>query len=150
MTRKHFMKHRSETEDIRASIYLDTLRLLRGHVGCGPEDDAFLGLRPPGAVFRSRGARGFAIVGTGTLGELCQSEVENFDRARIADHDIAGFDIAVENTGRVRPGERIGDLHRKLQRFVQTEAVPGYQAIERFPGDVLHGNEIDATSLVNI
>ena len=69
-----------------------------------------------------------------------QSEIEHFDQAVGPHHDVFGFDVAVDDAGFVRGGERLGDLfgdvqhvaHRHLAVF---DLFAQRQALDEFGGD---------------
>ena len=48
----------------------------------------------------------------GLLAQLGQAEVQQL-RPRLREHDVAGLQVAVDDAGAVRGGERIGDLDRR-------------------------------------
>jgi hypothetical protein len=50
----------------------------------------------------------------------------------------------MDDTGGVRPSERIGNLGGILQNVIQPHSVPWNQPVERFTGDQLHRNKVNA------
>ena len=55
-------------------------------------------------------------------GDLGQAEVENLDAARLGDHDVARLQVAMDDAGGVRRGQRVGNLHGVLQGLGNAEA----------------------------
>jgi hypothetical protein len=56
----------------------------------------------------------------------------------------------MHDVGSMRRGERVGDLDPVLDRFIQTEAASGYDAVECPARHELHGDEVDALVLPNV
>ena len=48
-------------------------------------------------------------------GGLGQAEVHQLDAAFRRDHHVLRLDVAVDDAGTVREGERVGELHRDLE-----------------------------------
>ena len=48
-----------------------------------------------------------------------QTKVKNLDLAGRGDHDVSGFDVAMDDAARVRHRERIGNLDGNQQRALQ-------------------------------
>ena len=73
--------------------------------------------------------------------ELGEPEVENFDFALWRDLDVRGLEIAMDDAAIVRGFERVDDLPRNRQGFVDG---PERSAFERLAVDQLHddGSEI--------
>jgi hypothetical protein len=65
-------------------------------------------------------------------------------------HDVAGLEIPMDDAGRVRPGQRIGDLYGVLQYFTEAQAMARDQAIERLAVDEFHRNEVHAIGFIDI
>ena len=80
-----------------------TYQLLRRHVGHRSQDGPLFGPRPGGASLDPR----IALAG---LGELGETEIQQLDPALVPDHDVAGLEVAVDDSGGVRAGQRVGDL----------------------------------------
>lgn len=139
----HFVQQRAEAEDVGAGVYLAALGLFRGHVADCAEDGALLGLR-------LQRARRLIFANRRDLGELGQPEVEHFDQAVFGHHHVAGLQVAMDNAGRMRRRQRVGNLHRTFQRLVELHPPARGHLIERLAGDVLHGYEVDAVRLVNV
>ena len=99
----------AEREDVGALVDRLALRLLGRHVGDGPHD----------APLTGSDSRGHGRLGRGVPGgplELRQPEVEHLHAALVADHDVRGLDVAVDDADRMRRRQGVGDLHRDLQR----------------------------------
>ena len=50
----------------------------------------------------------------------------------------------------MRRCQRIGNLHRVLQRLIQPQAMSGDQPVERLSRNELHGDEVDPVSRINV
>src|SRR5438045_2777827 len=92
---------------------------------------------------RCGGRSGFSLTGAmwALFGYLGKAEVENFRMAAIADEDIRGFDVTVNDALGVRGLKRVGDFdgHRKQQaRF---EGPEGNAMLKGIAFQKLHGNE---------
>src|SRR6185436_3667575 len=112
-------------------------RLLGRHVGQGAQD---------GSVFRVRTLRQgrVELARFDGSGEFGQTEVKNLDLPFTVDHDIGGLQIAVNDTGGVRPAESVGDLHGDPQGFRHGQPVAGDHLVERASLDVLHDQVVGA------
>ena len=80
-------------------------------------DDAVPGVHEP------RG-RIPAYVERRLLCELGQAEVQHFHEAVGTDHHVFRLEVAVNDPGLVRGGERLGDLQRDVECTVEVEAAP--------------------------
>ena len=99
----HFEERHSQGEDVGALIHRLALDLLRGHVGNRAENRSFPG-DPLGGNLGTVLSREFGS-------QLRQAEVENLDPALRGDHHIAGLQIPVNDSLRMRcrKGIRDGD-----------------------------------------
>ena len=109
---QHLEQHDAEGPDVRASIGDAAFRLLRTHVGRGAEDHAGLG---HGGRRNCQRVRIRAI--TFLAGRLRETEVQDFHHAVVADDDVGGFEVAVDDAGVMRGLERVGDLARDADGF---------------------------------
>ena len=100
-TRDHFVKHDAQTPDVRARVEFQTSDLFGRHVCCGSHHDAGLGLDhgPGGGILIN-------LVCAPTLSQLGKSKVEHLHNAVSAYHDVFRFDIAMNDSSRMRAGER--------------------------------------------
>jgi len=111
--------------------------LLRTHVRHGPHDHA--GLRC-GENLRGR------IVAIARLWpyHLGESEVQNLDAAVASDQDIGGFQIPMNDTGRMRRRESVRDLHRQIQKLVHRfHRRRQWLALDQFADDVVLADVVD-------
>ena len=74
----------------------------------------------------------------GPPSQLGQPEVQHLRRAGLGDNDVGGLQIAVDDSGGVRAGQRIGDLDGVAERFSQFEPVVRDQAVQRLAWNILH------------
>ena len=133
----HLIEHRAKAEDVGPCIHLLALGLLGRHVGDGPDD---------GALFRGRleRPRRRFVGGCGGFGELRQPEVEHLHQPMLSYHHIAGLQVSVNDPCLVRRYQRIGNLHRVLERLIQPPAMSRDAPVKCFPRNELHGDEVDA------
>ena len=113
-----------------------------GHVGEGADD------RPIARDVRRRGVlRGQAL---GSLARrLGEAEVQQF-HARLRQHHVGGFQIAMNDALAVRGGERSADLRPRLRDLARRHR-PARQALrERLPVEQLHDGVGDPPSLSEI
>ena len=59
--------------------------------------------------------------------ELRQTEIQNLHQPGLRHHDVARFQIAVDDAGRVRGLQSVGHLHRELQNLRNAQAALGNQ-----------------------
>ena len=111
------------------------LGLLGRHVGHGA--DQVPGLR--GAV----GGEGLGARVDG-LGELRESEVEDFDAALAVEHHVGRLEVAMNDPFGVGAGERVGERDGDLQQFLERQAIAGDGARQGLALDQLHGEKVDA------
>jgi hypothetical protein len=126
----HLVQRCSEGEDIGARVRLDALELLRRHVLKGAEDRAFLSER-----FLLR--RVVEIDGAASLG---QAEVQQL-RARLGDHHVRRFQIAMHDARFVRFVERFGDLDSVTQDLIERQRTFRRFVGERLAFEQLHDQE---------
>ena len=73
---------------------------------------------------------------------LGDPEIQDFDQSAIGHHDVAGFEVAMHDTGGVGRSDGVGNLYRDGQQLAQRHA-----ALDTFgacsPFDPFHGDEID-------
>ena len=124
-----------------AAVSALATRLLRRRVGCRAVRHANFS-----QVGVMNSARPFAFV----VKQLCQTKVENLYLARSRDHYVAGLDVAMDDSARVRRSQRVGHLDRDRQSAAQIEWPAADQLPHVFPFDKLHCNEVDSSDLVEI
>src|SRR5262249_61165689 len=99
----------------------------------GADDGTFFGaLRAA-----ERGAERVRLV---ALGELDEAEVENLRSAVARDHDVRGFDVAMDDPGGVGAREGVGDLGGASERLGQRHPASPDLPVERDTVDVFHGD----------
>lgn len=135
----------SEGGDIAAMVERFAERLFGRHVGRRAEDAAGHGENAGYGeilllVFRVRGSR-----------HLGEAEVQHFDEACGGDHDVAGFEIAMDDPAGVSPGDAESRLMGVAEEFGQWIArFPMHPAAERVAFHELHGEEVDAIGLAEV
>ncbi|MBZ5582546.1 MAG: hypothetical protein LAQ30_10155, partial [Acidobacteriia bacterium] len=134
----HFVEHGPEAENVRTGVQGLAFGLLRRHVGHRP----FL----RGGAQR---ARGF-VPAARRLSQLGQSEIEHLHQPVLVHHEVAGLQVAVHDARRVRPAERIRDLHAVPERLAQLQPFAPDQLVQRAALDVLHGDVVHAVLPVDV
>src|SRR2546421_12091459 len=82
--------------------------------------------------------------------QLRQSKVENLHLAGWRHHDIARFDVTMNNAALVRRGESVRNLNRDRECTAQIQRTTIYEIAHILAFDELHGDEVHATQLVEI
>ena len=98
--------------------------LLGRHVGCCAHDHARLGQEHPSLGFRPR-------ISQVALNELRQSEVEDLHPTVGRHDDVGGLDVAVDDAGRMRGGQRTCQLLAIAERLEQGEPLRGDEPVQR-------------------
>ena len=70
-----------------------------------------------------------------------QSEIENLDPAVVSDHDVRGFQIAVDDVFPMRRRKRVGQRNRDIEEPRGCESAGWNHFVERRPLDELHRHE---------
>jgi hypothetical protein len=94
-----------------------------------------------GSRLHQRGHLEFGAVGL-LFGEFRQTKIENLHVAVLPDHYVLGLDVPVNDAGRVRSAERIGNLHNHVKSFVKSERLLVNRLPQRLAGDELRGYEV--------
>ena len=142
-SRQELVEQAAEGPDVGALVELLPAHLLGAHVRRRTHDDA--GVR---GVHRHR--RRLVRRARGRLDGLRQTEVEDLHHPRFGQHDVGGLEIAMDDALRVRGVERIGDLPRDRERFVDVLSIPlarssaGHPVRERLPRDQLEHERANA------
>ena len=61
----------------------------------------------------------------------------------LGEHDVAGFQVAVNNAGAMRFDQRVGHLGCDFQDFVGRERLAGKAGVEGLALQILHDEEVD-------
>ena len=136
LRRRHLVEQRSEREDIRARVGLDSLELLGGHVLESPQDCPFLRQRP-GLRRHSRQPLDRGYVGT----RAREAEIEQLG-AGLREHDVSRLEIPVDDSLPVRAAQRIGDLSAVSYDLFHGERTFQQPIGQRLPLDQLHDEEL--------
>jgi len=108
-------------------------RTCSGDIYGRTEDHAGLGRR------KRQGRRVREVAGSGgRIERLGEAEVQHLDRAIRSHLDVRRLQIAVNDPGGVRGLERVGNLSRDRQGFVEWKGTTGDAIGERRPLDQLH------------
>jgi hypothetical protein len=122
----HFVQEHAKREDVSSRV--DRLRhqLLGRHIRQRANEQSFARLLG-GAVARVPG-----------LERLCQTEVEHLHAPVPGDHHVRRFQIAMDDSPRVRCDERSGDRNRERQNVAERHAPSGDDARQWRSLDQLH------------
>ena len=72
---------------------------------------------------------------------LGQPEIQNLGMAALADKDVGGFDVAVDDALGVGGVERVRDLDRERQERFNFQRTPRDAVLQRQPVQKLHNDE---------
>ena len=136
---QHFVKNAAEAEDVRPDVDFLAFGLLRRHIGYGTQNCSRHG-EPRGDISDS----GIRIANDTFLGELGESEVEQFGLPVLGDHDVGGLQVAVHDAGGVGADQCAGDLNSILQHFAEAEPGARDKFFERFAFNEFHRDVIQA------
>ena len=141
--RRHLVENAAQRKKITAVIDFFAAHLLGGHVADGAHQQARLGHEADGQGF-------LATVFRRGIGELGESEVEHLHVAIGGHHHVRGFQIAMNDSGRMGGGERRGDLRAAAHHFGSGQSIGRNALFERLAGDQLHDQEVDAIGFGDI
>jgi hypothetical protein len=122
---------------VRASVRAPVV-LLRGHVGGGAEDRAGEGHRRDEALDGGARAEVRALAGLALAGAAGEAEVEDADAAVVADHDVVGLEVAVDEADGVGGGEAVAGLGEHAEDLGAGPRLLVEPAAQRDAGDELH------------
>ena len=136
----------AEAELVAAGVAGGAEELFGGHVRGGADEGADGGGEGvvAGAVGRVAVAR---VVGAG------EAEVEDADAAVLADEDVVGFEVAMDDADGVGGGEALAGGGEDLEDLAPGAALVGEPGAQGLAGDQLHGDEelvVDAADLVDL
>ena len=95
------------------------------------------------------GVMGGGLGGIG-LGEFGESKIQHLDQAVIGHHDVAGLQIAMDDSGSVGLGESVGDLRAKGDDFGIGETALANEVVQGVATHTLHGNVGNAVVRVGL
>ena len=142
--RGHFVQHDAEREQVGAGVKVLRSHLLGRHV----RDRSKRAPRTRQAVDRRHGRRG--VITAASCSDLGQPEIENLRVSARGDEEICRLDVAVDDAGRVRCFERVGDLDRQRQQPIDLERAPCDLMLQRRPVEKLHDEKRAAVLLADI
>jgi hypothetical protein len=123
----HLVEQGAEREEVGPVVHRLAHHLFRRHGIGGAEDHARL---------RER------LILVSALDELREAEVQDLRAAGRGHHDVAGFQIAMDDPVGMRLGEPAGDLRSKAESRGEIERALVEQAPERPPMDELHDDPV--------
>jgi hypothetical protein len=124
--RSQFAENDAESPDIGAPVDWFAASLFRTHVTGGAENHA-----------RDREYGGGIGRDLGIEGGFGEAEVEHLYRAIEFDFDVAGFEVAVDDTFFVGGFEGVCDLTGDAEGFVEREGAFGFGAFDVFHDEVV-------------
>ncbi len=141
---RHLEQHDSQREEIRARIERLAERLFRRHVADRADRASrrWMTRQPSWSSLR--------IPRRDRLEELRHSEVENLDAIVVGNHDVAGLQVAVQDSRGVSTRKPLGHLRREGERFRERERSAGAQELAQAPAlNELHRDEDQTVSLLH-
>jgi hypothetical protein len=132
LSREQLVQHDPEREDVAAHVERFPERLFRRHVGNGPHHDAGPGQRQLGARDAVRRRR---------VLEAREAEVGELGVAAARHEDVARLDIAVQDPGGMRGGQRVGHAHHQVDDLAPRPLVGARPLVQRAAVDVLRREE---------
>ena len=135
-TSGQLIQHHTEGEHVGLGADPFAAGLLRRHVAHSAEHVARGGGECRHAAF-------LALV------QLCDAEVEQFHQAVVANHDVFGLDVAMDDSCGVGHGQRLGDLPRPLDHDAAVNRLTT-ECSQRPASDELHRNELASLGLADV
>ena len=124
-----------EGEDVGLDAGLAGNELLGRHVGDGAAAGGVGGSGDWGALVDGAAGVEFGLVGAEAAGE---AEVEDLDKAAVGEHDVGGFEVAMEDAEVVGGGEAVGGLNAGGEDELEAGGAFGDDLVEGLARDVLH------------
>ena len=117
------VQRRPEAVDVapRADLLQPPGRLLRRHVG--RRADGLAGLRLDGAAAAAEVQRRLAGLDLRLAGHLRQAPVHDQRLPVLAEHHVAGLQVAVQHAAAVGVGDRLADVHEAAQQLAEGDRV---------------------------
>jgi hypothetical protein len=147
--RDELVEHDAKGEEIRPRVEVLAPRLLRRHVGHGPQrhSRAAQGVVP--------GERGLGLIHRRALDcrrrrELGEAEVEDLGLAPPRVEDVRGLDVPVDDPLPVRGVEGVGNLDPDVHDLVDVEARGAHVMLERLALEPLHHDVMLALVLADV
>ncbi len=145
---EHLVHDEAERELVGAEVDRASRRLFRRHISDGPEDRS---LERRSARQRCRRlslrTRSFHRLDHGLPG---QAEIEDLCASVGAEHDVLGFEVAVNDALGVRRRESLRDLARDRQDLPERQRSFGKRLPKRPPLDPFHGDPGDLARLSHV
>ena len=133
--RRHLVEDHAERVNVGAGIPLLAAHLLGRHVGERAEDRP--GPRQVGG-------------GVGRVQEPGQAEIEDLRHPGRRQHDVSGFQVAMQEAQTVRGLECVTDLRAETHQLVQPHGTLPQSRLERASRDVFHDEEVQAVLRVEV
>ncbi|HUI77606.1 MAG TPA: hypothetical protein VLY24_06805 [Bryobacteraceae bacterium] len=142
----HFVEHGTEGEDIAAPIEFLAPRLFRRHIGNGADGGA-----GAGKVVDARSLGDLRVGKAGAAGgHFGEAEIEDLGVAALADENVGGLNVAVNNALVVGGIERVGDFDGQGKKFVEFHRLAADAVLQGHAIEVLHGDEGPAFMFANV
>ncbi len=107
------VQHQTERKNVGGGVHLFDPRLFRRHVKQRPDAGARVGCLVP--------LHKASCITNGKLAG--QAEIKHFDDAVTADHDVGGFQVAMDNAGGVSGRQRPGSLAKEPSKLFDGSAL---------------------------
>ena len=144
LARRHLVEDRAERELVGAVVDGLAARLFGRHVPGRAHDGAGLRRR------RDRGGKHGGVL-RDRFGELREPEVEDLDVAVLRDHQVLGLQIPVDDSGRVRLGEALGDLDAVVEQLFRRQGIARDDELaQRLALDELHRDVEGTVGLADV
>ena len=138
--RQHFIKHDAEAEHIGARIHFQPARLFGRHIRHRTHHQPRACMKGREQLFVWIIYRFFGYFAFSQFGE---AEIQHFDVAIAALHQVLRFDVAVDDACAVGGFERLADLHDDIEYRAQCQVAILEQRAQRLAFDVFGRDEIN-------
>src|SRR5208282_562757 len=149
VSRGHFVEHGTEREDIGTCVGFPALNLFRGHVLDGADDAANGGERAQGRGSADggsgceRGSRGSAGGRGRESLRFGQAKIHQLGPA-LGEHDVAGLEIAVNDSLAMGHGERVCDGNADLEDIAHRQGAFAEPICQSLALEKLHDQKINS------
>ena len=133
-----FVEHAAERENVGAVIGGAAFGLFRRHVADGAHHQA---RGRPGDAHRLE--PGLIDRQGGLAAQLGETEIEDLGVAAGGDHHVVGLEVAMDDAGGMRGGQRVGGLRQVLQDLLEIARLARQERAEGLTLHELHRDVVD-------